>query len=135
MIQLRRREKSEKEASIEKKEMKNEYLSLEELLLASPGASSERGIGNGGEFNASRHGGLKRKVHPTREVSNCSSFRERSIAEDQEYYSHGDFSICRSESGRKSKKKVSFRLPEVSDVIVIYEPADDATTDNGNVAS
>ncbi|XP_023519070.1 uncharacterized protein LOC111782536 [Cucurbita pepo subsp. pepo] len=116
----------EMETSIEKKEMKKEYMSLEELLLASPGAPSERAFGNGG------HGGFKRKVHPTR-MSQCSSFCERSgvvsesVAEDHE-------NICRPQTG-KLRKKVSFRLPEVSDVILIYSPEGDAAADGGIVAS
>lgn len=131
--------KREKEASIEKQETKREYLSLEELLLASPGPSSEQGFGNGGKFNVSRHGGFKRKVHPTR-ICNSSSICERSggaVGEsvaDQDEFSGGSFSICRSESG-KLKKKVSFRLPEVSEVIVIYSPEEGASADDANVAS
>lgn len=118
----RREVKGELKASIEKKKMKNEYMSLEELMSASPGAPSERGFNNGG---------FKRKVHPAR-ISQCSSVCERSVAEDE--YSNGGFSISGSESG-KLKKKVSFRLPEVSDIIVIPSPEDDVTADEQNVAS
>ncbi|KAE8652878.1 uncharacterized protein LOC105435481 [Cucumis sativus] len=127
--------KRELEASIEKKE----FMSLEELLLASPGVPSERGFGNDGEFNVSRHGGFKRKVHPAR-ILECSSacdersgFVGKSVAED-EYSSHGGFPICGSQSG-KLKKKVSFRLPEVSDVIVIPSLEDDVIADERNVDS
>ncbi|XP_008458958.2 uncharacterized protein LOC103498217 isoform X2 [Cucumis melo] len=130
--------KRELEASIEKKETK-EFMSLEELLLASPGAPSERGEGNDGEFNVSRHGGFKRKVHPARILERSSVCDERSgfvgesVAKD-EYSSHSGFPICRRESG-KLKKKVSFRLPEVSDVIVIPSLEDDVTADDRNVVS
>ncbi|GFZ07395.1 hypothetical protein Acr_19g0003320 [Actinidia rufa] len=91
------------------------FLTLEEWLLASPGPNN--GYTNGGDFCAFKQS--SKRVHPSlpkeEEEQVSSKSRERVSVEREAEVE--DSSLCRSQSGKK-KKKVSFRLPEVADIIV-----------------
>ncbi|KAK8496572.1 hypothetical protein V6N13_013339 [Hibiscus sabdariffa] len=87
-------------------------LRLEDWLLASPGNRLElKDYLNGGELYVIKH--FSSKVHP-------SSSKEIRVDSETDV-SDSSFSTCMS---GKSKKKVSFRLPEETDIRIFYSPID-----------
>ncbi|CAL5402713.1 unnamed protein product [Camellia sinensis] len=73
---------------------------LEDWLLASPG------LNNGGDFHVFKQ--FSNRVHPSLGEEDLM-IKSRSMESS---------SLSRSQSGKR-KKKVSFRLPEVADIIII----------------
>ncbi|MBA0811704.1 hypothetical protein Gohar_003577 [Gossypium harknessii] len=99
-------------------------LTLEDWLLASPGGPLKDYF-NGGELYVFKQ--FNKRVHP----SSSSILEIEPRVNDHDGFSvdlsssvdvSGCSSFSRSQSG-KSKKKVSFRLPEEADIMVFYSPA------------
>ncbi|OMO76851.1 hypothetical protein CCACVL1_15310 [Corchorus capsularis] len=106
----------------EKRITKARMLTLEDWLLASPGpAGLQQDSFNGGELHVFKQ--ISRKVHPSsvNEAARPLFTPAESFSMD---FSSGDVSgssFSRSQSG-KLRKKVSFRLPEESDIVIFYSP-------------
>lgn len=124
-------------SSAENRFRKVEYMTLEDCLLASPNINVHPRI-TGGEIQMFKH--LPKRVYPSSSSPDVNqefftprrSFSSGAnnigrIDEDDELDGDHDSmsmsSISRSESG-KVKKKVSFRLPEESDIYIYYTPKD-----------
>ncbi|XVE87693.1 hypothetical protein DITRI_Ditri19aG0008100 [Diplodiscus trichospermus] len=97
-------------------------LTLEDWLLASPGpAGSKPDSFNGGELYVFKH--FSTRVHPSsREHEAVPSTPGESIFADLSSADVSHSSFSKNKSG-KLKKKVSFRLPEVADIVIFYSPA------------
>ncbi|OMO64771.1 hypothetical protein COLO4_31874 [Corchorus olitorius] len=114
--------KKKKQLPEEKRTTKARMLTLEDWLLASPGpAGLQQDSFNGGELHVFKQ--ISRKVHPSsvNEAALPLFTPAESFSMD---FSSGDVSgssFIRSQSG-KLRKKVSFRLPEESDIVIFYSP-------------
>ncbi|XVF26159.1 hypothetical protein REPUB_Repub13aG0275300 [Reevesia pubescens] len=96
---------------------------LADWLLASPcpGGLNPDCL-NGGELYVFKH--FSRRVHPSssREPETLPSTPRDSFSKDLSSGDVSGSSFSRSQSG-KSKKKVSFRLPEEADIVIFYSPS------------
>lgn len=118
------------------------FTSLGDWLTSSPGSKPDSM--NGGELYVLRSHYSSRRVHPS---SSSSSKRPHSIHDDEALSSKArdsfpinrstvkneddniypdanldnmSSSLRRNQSGNKSKKRVSFRLPEEADIVIFY---------------
>ncbi|KAF5197106.1 hypothetical protein FRX31_013304 [Thalictrum thalictroides] len=105
-------------------------ITLEEWLTTSPANVKPDNINSSGELHVFRQS--SRKVHPSigrvndDEQLHTKQKESLDLVMDDVEASKADVlmtcsSLSRSQSG-KSKKKVSFRLPEEADIIVFYSP-------------
>ncbi|OMO83617.1 hypothetical protein CCACVL1_11322 [Corchorus capsularis] len=131
--------KETKKRQLEQKEMpqlqqqlkKAKEVTLEEWLIASPGLQKHNNSGSG-EYHVFKHS--SKRVFPSfigenhgnsSKINSCSnprgSFSKESLLkfEDNVEREEVEISISRSQSG-KSKKKVSFRLPEEADIFIFH---------------
>ncbi|KAJ0081893.1 hypothetical protein Patl1_09814 [Pistacia atlantica] len=136
----------------EKKIMKPRKLTLEEWLLNSPAPDNFNNNNktdqcfSGGELYVFKHS--SRRVHPSlsssssttttvkmhREAEAAAAAPSTSRPRDSfncslDISANSCSSLSRSQSG-KSKKRVSFRLPEEADIIIFYSPEDTLGSDH-----
>lgn len=101
---------------------KNDFVTLEECILASPGSnkqSSNKVYPSLGGLLLSYNNGSTNNVEiisSYQKNNSCSTSEVVEVIKDQR--EDNCSSICRSQSG-KFKKKVSFRYPEVADVFIL----------------
>lgn len=114
------------------KNRKKKKQTLEEWLLASPSLNPD--CINGGELFVSKH--FFKRIHPSSSsMEECeaisSKARKRSFSlerlvmldrEADRSFSSMDISSIRKDPRSKSKKMVSFKLPDESDIIIFYSP-------------
>ncbi|KAK3218888.1 hypothetical protein Dsin_012858 [Dipteronia sinensis] len=133
----------------EKKITKVRKLTLEEWLLASPAPASMKSADHQQCFGTSSSGGgelyvfkqFSKKVHPssssssttTKEfVATTSSISKKpprdevdqSFSMEDGASANFSSSMCRSNQSGRSKKRVSFKLPDEADIIVFHSPED-----------
>ncbi|XWS19333.1 hypothetical protein CRYUN_Cryun31cG0006200 [Craigia yunnanensis] len=110
--------------SPEKRTTKVRKLTLEDWLLASPGpAGLQPDCLNGGELYVFKH--FSRRVHPSssREREAVLPTPRNSFSVDLSSRDASCSSFSRSQSGNL-KKKVSFRLPQETDIVIFYSPGE-----------
>ncbi|XVF70750.1 hypothetical protein PTKIN_Ptkin11bG0187800 [Pterospermum kingtungense] len=117
-------EKQQKQQQVEKAK----DLTLEDWLIDSPGFLQKNNGISVGEYHVFRHS--SKRVFPSfvREMANssCNNPRESFSKEklkkpEDDHVQSEEMEVClsRSQSG-KSKKKVSFRLPEEADIFIFH---------------
>lgn len=132
--------KKNKEMQQKEKQEYNQQLTttkevtLEEWFLASPGTGDYRFCTKGGEFYAPKH--FSNKIYPSLSADFTSKPRdttstislERLLKMEEICPSDQEMgvisSISWSQSG-KQKKRVTFKLPQESDIIIFHSPAID----------
>ncbi|KAK8705995.1 hypothetical protein V6N13_049577 [Hibiscus sabdariffa] len=102
---------------------KGKELTLEDWLIASPGLQKMKGTSSRGEYHVFKHHSSKR-VFPSFVEENPNSSRGSSSKARRSLKDVGtediiEVSLSMNQSG-KSKKRVSFRLPEEADIFIFH---------------
>ncbi|XVE80450.1 hypothetical protein DITRI_Ditri14bG0140600 [Diplodiscus trichospermus] len=126
-MQLKLEEKQQKEQLKKAKE-----LTLEDWLINSPGILQKNHGVLGDEYHVFKHS--SKRVFPSvvGEMANSSSKPKESFSKEKLLLKHDEdveseaMEVCLSRSqSRKSKKRVSFRLPEEADIFIFHASSEE----------
>ncbi|XVF77340.1 hypothetical protein PTKIN_Ptkin14bG0035200 [Pterospermum kingtungense] len=138
---LQAKKKQQKQQKLKK--AKQQVNTLEDRLIASPGKLQRNNDSFGGEYQAFKHS--SKRVFPSFNVGDPTAANSSSINKPRQSFSKErllvnseddhierglDMQVClsRSQSG-KSKKRVSFKLPEEADIFIFHASSGEQSGD------